>query len=966
MAAPLAPLWDEHQAYEELLYWDSLLQQGHRLLPEDFDRYEELRYWYDCLCYEEELRQYHDYMTSIGGIEDHRHMEEALVPRKHTGALDRTVMAKHAEVYPSAEELDAVQRIVSHVECALKTVSNTIDTPSDPSDYTEELSMMEDSKDRVLRGVMRVGLVAKGLILTGDRNLELVLLCSSKPTVTLLKDVAEQLAAQLKVISDETYTVNHDPEEATIVVISTGETVLTLTIHLTSPLIRTEQMSHTAEEEATSSVETQTVNDPPDVLDRQKCLTSLASLRHAKWFQRCADCLRLTRASSSAARLGDRSEVLTFLCSCGDSESTGAKVNDLNCAVVVIRVMRDLCNRVPTWSPLSGWPLELLVEKAISTSDRPMGAGESLRRVLECVASGILLEGERPHLHMTLFERIVFSLVATFLCVCFKDGPGVKDPCEKEEMDSMAGLTVQQCEDITQSAQLALRLCAFGQMHKVLGMDNKPVKPRKYLGIGGKEASAQISAAGLFCPPPKRPHSEVDQPEEDPQQDGKQKKFPKLQKRFQRKSVTDELNMNAVMRLNQYRPGLEYRLTSQTGPVHEPVFTIAVDLNGKTFEATGPSKKTAKLNVAIKVLQDLGLPTGSESKEPSGDAEGTQKSADASAATSVSSEEVSPPPAPKSGQGPILTKNGKNPVMELNEKRRSLKYELSSETGAKHEKCFVMEVEVDGQKFTGRGSNKKEAKAYAALAALEKLFPDDTAVSTASKGPAKKKVTYTDMHIPGFGTIRGIPSDAGSRGWGANKGGRGRGRGGKQFPQGPSYNQSEEHCSYFDVGLRGTSNYSYEGSGRSGYHKLYGNNAAGSMGKSPGAVAAGSSTGYGTFYPEGAATYSSPPVLSAGGPKGESYHAMPPPADQQSPYSYGYGDEKKKMLTQGPADAQGGDYSMYSTAYPTSVTGAQGYASYGWGGDQSSWATQQGYSMYQSYGGQNQASGSYSGYNTQY
>lgn len=39
-------------------------------------------------------------------------------------------------------------------------------------------------------------------------------------------------------------------------------------------------------------------------------------------------------------------------------------------------------------------PLELLVEKAISTSERPMGAGESLRRVLECVASGILLEGE--------------------------------------------------------------------------------------------------------------------------------------------------------------------------------------------------------------------------------------------------------------------------------------------------------------------------------------------------------------------------------------------------------------------------------------------------------------------------------------------------------------------------------------------------------------------------------------------
>lgn len=27
------------------------------------------------------------------------------------------------------------------------------------------------------------------------------------------------------------------------------------------------------------------VKDPPDVLDRQKCLDALAALRHAKWFQ---------------------------------------------------------------------------------------------------------------------------------------------------------------------------------------------------------------------------------------------------------------------------------------------------------------------------------------------------------------------------------------------------------------------------------------------------------------------------------------------------------------------------------------------------------------------------------------------------------------------------------------------------------------------------------------------------------
>lgn len=56
-----------------------------------------------------------------------------------------------------------------------------------------------DSKESALRGVMRVGLVAKGLLLKGDKDLELVLLSSNKPTVTLLSEVAEKLSAQLEV-----------------------------------------------------------------------------------------------------------------------------------------------------------------------------------------------------------------------------------------------------------------------------------------------------------------------------------------------------------------------------------------------------------------------------------------------------------------------------------------------------------------------------------------------------------------------------------------------------------------------------------------------------------------------------------------------------------------------------------------------------------------------------------------------
>nr|XP_019939875.1 PREDICTED: interleukin enhancer-binding factor 3-like isoform X1 [Paralichthys olivaceus] len=937
MAAIVSPLWDEHQAYEELLYWDGLIQEGHRLLPHDFDRYEELRYWYDCLCYEEELRQYHDYIAAVEEIEDQRHYEEAAPSQVSKGPYDRHVMAKHSDVYPTPEELEAVQEIVSRVESALKTVSDQMDTSKENKDDTETETESIDSEDRVLRGVMRVGLVAKGLLLKGDKDLELVLLCSNKPTIPLLMEVSEKLTAQLEAISAEAYTVSQCPEDAAIVVTSTKELALTLTIHLTSPLVRMEEECKTeveeeekteeeaaeagedtaegekteeeeaeaaeggedavegektekaessetteaaAEEQTETAVEeeTRTVIDPPDVLDRQKCLTALASLRHAKWFQ--------------------------------------AKVSHLSSAVVVIRIMRDLCNRVPTWTPLSGWPLELLVEKAICTSERLMGAGESFRRVLECVASGILLD----------------------------DGPGIKDPCEKEDVDATENLTPQQREDITQSAQLALRLCAFAQMHKVLGREYKPVKPRKSVGASSREDTAQIAPAGYFSLPTKRPYTEMEKDEDEPQLNSKQRKFLKFQKRFQRKSFTEDFSMNAVMRLNQYRPGLEYRLTSQTGPVHEPVFTMTVDLNGVVYEATGPSKRAAKLNVATKVLQELGLPTGSESKPESiGEAEGPVKDA---MMTSTMSEDVrtNVPPSDVSGQGPILTKNGKNPVMELNEKRRSLKYELSAETGGSHEKCFVMEVEVDGQKFKGRGSNKKEAKAYAALAALEKLFPDNDGESNVNRFLPKKKVTYTDMHIPGFGTIRGIPSDSGSRGWGPNRG-RGRGRG-KQFAGGPSYNKT---------------NYSYEGNTGTGYHKLYGNNAA----KSTASGGSGSNVGYGTFYPESSgstANYSCPPMTStdSSAVKGESYQSMPPPADQESPYSYGYGDEKKKMLTQNQNEGQTGNYSMYSTAYPSSVTGGQVYNNYGWG-NQSSWGNQQGgYSSYQGYGGQNQ--GSYSGY----
>ena len=57
----------------------------------------------------------------------------------------------------------------------------------------------DDGPPRMLKGVMRVGILAKGLLLRGDNNVQLVVLCGDKPTRTLLDRVADNLPQQLAV-----------------------------------------------------------------------------------------------------------------------------------------------------------------------------------------------------------------------------------------------------------------------------------------------------------------------------------------------------------------------------------------------------------------------------------------------------------------------------------------------------------------------------------------------------------------------------------------------------------------------------------------------------------------------------------------------------------------------------------------------------------------------------------------------
>lgn len=61
------------------------------------------------------------------------------------------------------------------------------------------LCVRNENPARLLKGVMRVGILAKGLLLRGDRNVHLILLTAKKPTVSLLKNIAKQLPKELEV-----------------------------------------------------------------------------------------------------------------------------------------------------------------------------------------------------------------------------------------------------------------------------------------------------------------------------------------------------------------------------------------------------------------------------------------------------------------------------------------------------------------------------------------------------------------------------------------------------------------------------------------------------------------------------------------------------------------------------------------------------------------------------------------------
>ncbi|XP_074245550.1 double-stranded RNA-specific editase 1 isoform X4 [Saimiri boliviensis] len=267
-------------------------------------------------------------------------------------------------------------------------------------------------------------------------------------------------------------------------------------------------------------------------------------------------------------------------------------------------------------------------------------------------------------------------------------------------------------------------------------------------GVPGPGEGSQLSNGGGGGPSRKRPLEEGSNGHS------------KYRLKRRRRTPGPVLPKNALMQLNEIKPGLQYTLLSQTGPVHAPLFVMSVEVNGQVFEGSGPTKKKAKLHAAEKALRSfVQFPNASEAHlamgrtlsvntdftsdqadfpdtlfngfetpdkvEPpfyvgsNGD-DSFSSSGDLSLSASPVPASLAQPPLPV--PPPFPPPSGKNPVMILNELRPGLKYDFLSESGESHAKSFVMSVVVDGQFFEGSGRNKKLAKARAAQSALATIF----------------------------------------------------------------------------------------------------------------------------------------------------------------------------------------------------------------------------------------------------
>uniref|UniRef100_A0A673AI36 Adenosine deaminase RNA specific B2 (inactive) n=1 Tax=Sphaeramia orbicularis TaxID=375764 RepID=A0A673AI36_9TELE len=220
---------------------------------------------------------------------------------------------------------------------------------------------------------------------------------------------------------------------------------------------------------------------------------------------------------------------------------------------------------------------------------------------------------------------------------------------------------------------------------------------------------------------------------------------------------------NALVQLNELRPGLQYEILSKTGPLHAPLFSVAVEVNGLRFEGSGPTKKQAKMRAAELALRSfIQFPNASQVHAAIGNFTSTAVDFTADQLENTDAVLKDSEPSLHENCDPLHCSTAKqevfssiykhrrlirlsldfvssanpirralsasllehfSPVALLNELRPGLRYIcLTERVYGRPPRSFIMVVKVEGRVFEGCGHSKRLAKAQAAAAALQSLF----------------------------------------------------------------------------------------------------------------------------------------------------------------------------------------------------------------------------------------------------
>lgn len=183
-------------------------------------------------------------------------------------------MDLHEQIYPESGELSAIKKLIQVTEDHLKTISDAMrdETEQELKDKGLDLKTDEGAsavETRVLKGCLRLGDLANGLILRGDFDLDMLVFCTDKPTKYMLQNVMTKFQELLT------------ESQKKVLEVKLSENKVGFTVHDKAGYQVTVTMSSKAmEEELTPAAVTGDIASK--VLDRTLCMKAAQDLKHAQ------------------------------------------------------------------------------------------------------------------------------------------------------------------------------------------------------------------------------------------------------------------------------------------------------------------------------------------------------------------------------------------------------------------------------------------------------------------------------------------------------------------------------------------------------------------------------------------------------------------------------------------------------------------------------------------------------------